>query len=161
VFERIGCEPEPRSRCIARDAGENFVMAEDEILISSLDFQRLLDLVEHESHRFDPSFVDWLDQKLASARVINSREVPSDVVTMNSRVRYAHTNGANEKVVSLVYPAQASPADGLVSVLSPLGISLLGRKQGETSDVGPRPSSVRVRIAEITYQPEAAGHWYL
>ena len=138
-------------------------MANDSTLISSADFERLLDVLEHEQEgaRFGSSFVELLDQKLAQARVVDPREVPSNVVTMNSRVRYERVDGSGSKEVSIVYPSEASPTVGRISVLSPIGVSLLGCREGDEPELGVRSSAARVRIAATTYQPEASGHWHL
>jgi regulator of nucleoside diphosphate kinase len=136
-------------------------MVNDSTLISSADFDRLLEVLDQEGARFDTSSVELLDQKLAHARVVEPRDMPASVVTMNSRVRYERPDGSGSKEVSIVYPSEASPAAGRISVLSPIGVSLLGGREGDERDLGARSSAARVRITQITYQPEASGHWHL
>ena len=62
---------------------------------------------------------------------------------------------------SLVYPDQAAPAAGKVSVLSPMGMALFGARVGDqvcwVSAAGPEVGRVR----QIFYQPEAAGRRHL
>jgi regulator of nucleoside diphosphate kinase len=63
----------------------------------------------------------------------------------------------------LVYPEEADAAVGRISVLSPLGWSQLGLRAGEEAqfetpgDGGPR----RIRVLQVSFQPEAAGQWML
>jgi len=103
------------------------------------------------------SHLDRLQGLLEAANTVSSRDVPGDVVTMNSMVRLKDDSG-HEMTVSLVFPADA-PRDAdfeksKVSVLSPIGLSVLGRRVGDTVEG-------RVRVSEVLYQPEAAGRFDL
>ncbi len=135
-------------------------MNDDNVLISRLDFDRLLEVLEH-AEKLDAVTVERLDEKLARARVVEPGEVPSDLVTMNSRVRYERQNDGSVKEVSIVYPADAQPTVGRISVLSPIGVSLLGRRKGEIPNWARGSALEHVRISDVTYQPEASGHWDL
>ena len=46
-------------------------------------------------------------------------------------------------------------------MLSVLGTELLGARIGARFALGSGPSSRRVELAALTYQPEAAGDWHL
>lgn len=102
--------------------------------------------------------VEGLRCLLETADTVPAEEVPRDVVTMNSRVRLKNRRGRDEMRVSLVFPTDASgngdcePAR--VSVLTPTGLALLGRRVGDSVEG-------RVRIHELLYQPEAAGDFDL
>jgi regulator of nucleoside diphosphate kinase len=64
--------------------------------------------------------------------------------------------------VSLVYPMDSDPEQGRISVLSPVGSALLGLSVGQTIDWPlPRGRLKRIRVVEVVYQPEAAGHLHL
>ncbi|MNU03599.1 Regulator of nucleoside diphosphate kinase [compost metagenome] len=61
-------------------------------------------------------------------------------------------------VVTLCYPADANLAQGQVSVMSPLGLSLIGSRTGQlVTWTAPNQTEHSARIEEILYQPEAAG----
>jgi regulator of nucleoside diphosphate kinase len=93
-----------------------------------------------------------LERKLARASVLPADRVPADVVTMNSRVRY-FDDGA-ERHAKLVYPPEAD-GRGRVSVLSPLGATLLGLAAGaEVQARFPGSARRRIRVAEVVSQPE-------
>jgi regulator of nucleoside diphosphate kinase len=78
---------------------------------------------------------------------------PPDVVTMNTQVVLIDDTTGERRTVRVVFPGQDDPAAGLISVLEPLGVRLLGASPGviecELSD-GAR----RLRIERIVYQPE-------
>jgi regulator of nucleoside diphosphate kinase len=103
-----------------------------------------------------------LDRELARADVVPSTSIAPDVVTMNSRVRFADEDRGAPQEVTLVYPEDASPNTACVSVLSPVGSALLGLKVGQAIEW---PFSdghrARYRVLAVGYQPEAAGHFHL
>jgi regulator of nucleoside diphosphate kinase len=99
-----------------------------------------------------------LESELVQAKVVAPEEIPADVVTMNSKVRFVDEGSADERVVTLVYPRDSDPAEGKISVLAPVGAALLGLSVGQRIE-WPVPGGrvKRLRIAEVLYQPEAAG----
>ena len=132
------------------------------IHITHRDAGRLARIVEDLLRR-DSAIEDGaesLHETLDGARLVASAEIGADVVTMNSEATIEDPSGGRQ-VVKLVYPADANPAAGKVSVLSPLGNALLGSRAGWsvsfTTPVGERS----VRIAEIRFQPEAAAQYDL
>lgn len=98
-----------------------------------------------------------LRRLLEVADVVPTKSIPADVVTMNSQVRLWNQNNEREFILSLVYPQDAGGGDfGKIrlSVLTRTGLSMLGRKVGDTIDGD-------LRIRELLYQPEAAGDFDL
>jgi len=90
------------------------------------------------------------------ARVVDPLTMTADVVTMRSRVRLRDAGGT-ERVVTLVYPSEADAAVGLVSVLTPLGLALLGARLGQWLAWREGAQLRSASVAELLYQPEAAG----
>jgi len=99
-----------------------------------------------------------LASELDIAEVVDSREVPPDVVTMNSRVIFDDVTTGKTAEVTLVFPYDADVQSGKVSVLAPVGTALLGLAEGD-SIVWPFPdgSSHCLRVVAVTFQPEAEG----
>jgi regulator of nucleoside diphosphate kinase len=94
-----------------------------------------------------------LRKKLAAATVVPALKVPADVVTMNSKVTYRDDTGA-AKSVKLVYPTQADGV-GCVSVLSPLGSTLLGAAIGQELEAEiPGAGRRGLRVHDVISQPE-------
>jgi regulator of nucleoside diphosphate kinase len=99
-----------------------------------------------------------LEEQLEHAVVVPPREIPNEVATMNSRVRFRDEDTGEEDAATIVYPSDAEPSLGRVSVLAPVGSALLGLTVGDLVDWPvPRGRSRRLRIISIDYQPEAAG----
>ncbi len=103
-----------------------------------------------------------LETELDRAKIISDDEVPPDLVTMNSKVRFLNLHDDKEMVVTIVYPADANFAEGKVSVLASLGSALIGLRVGqEINWQFPDGKTKTLRILEVLYQPEANGHWHL
>lgn len=91
---------------------------------------------------------------LESAEVVGSDAMPPDVVTMNSQVVLQDEAGGTRRVVRIVFPQDANPAAGLVSVLDPLGLQLLGASPRHVVQCDSVDGARRLRVERVIYQPE-------
>lgn len=71
-----------------------------------------------------------LAEELDRAIVMPVDRMPANVVTMNSRCIYVDESTGARREVELVYPEEADPAQGKISVLAPVGSALLGMAVG-------------------------------
>jgi regulator of nucleoside diphosphate kinase len=124
------------------------------IYLTQADMERLLELVDaYPGHRFEK-----LEEELVRAQVVPREQIPADVVTMHSRVVFEDEGTGERREITLVYPGSADIAAGKVSVLTPVGTALLGLRVGQSMDLElPSGGKRRYRVAEVPYQPEAAG----
>jgi regulator of nucleoside diphosphate kinase len=99
--------------------------------------------------------------KLGRATIVDSREAPSNVVTMNSQVRLRDLDTNGETVFALAFPGDADIGAGRLSVFSPIGTAILGCSAGETIETRVPAGRRRGKIEEMLYQPEAAGDYHL
>ncbi|HXV10806.1 MAG TPA: GreA/GreB family elongation factor [Burkholderiales bacterium] len=95
-----------------------------------------------------------LRRLLQDAKVVASDAMPPDVVTMNTQVVLHHETSGERRVARVVFPGDAEPARGLLSVLDPMGMQLLGASPGHAIE-GASPDGVRrLRVEQVVYQPE-------
>jgi regulator of nucleoside diphosphate kinase len=135
------------------------VSEEPAITISSRDFKRLDQLLDSLPPNSHPE-ADLLRAELERAEVLNPERMPSDVVTMNSRVRFRVEPSEKEYQLTLVYPKDLDGGSGQISILAPVGSALLGLRIGQQIEwpaLNGKP--VRVRIVDILYQPEREGDY--
>lgn len=125
------------------------------IIVSSLDYERLSALLAGEAGHSETGRA--LEAELDRADIVEPEQMPANVVTMNSRVRFRLDNG-EEKELTLVYPHDADDTPRHISVLAPIGSALLGMSVGQSMD-WPLPGGGHtvLTIDAVTYQPEAAG----
>jgi transcription elongation factor GreA len=84
-----------------------------------------------ERQGFIENRVSELDFKLGNADVIDPSEVPKDRVVFASQVILENVESGEEVEYKLVGPDESDISAGLISVTSPLGRAMLGKKPGD------------------------------
>ncbi len=134
------------------------------INITTQDHQRLSRLVV-DLGRFAPAAIsgaEMLAELLDAGRIVPPQDVPCDVVTMNSQVLYQNLETGELHEVRVVYPEDADPAAGRISVLSPVGAALLGLTAGDETVLPlPHGRNACIHICKVVWQPEANGEYAL
>lgn len=129
-----------------------------QIYLTDQDFQRLQILVSEAVG----AVAETLDEELARANVVAQKDIPHDVVTMNSKIEYVDLKTGDKNIISLVYPQDANFEEGKISVLAPIGAALLGLRAGESIDWKlPSGQIKKVKVEQILFQPEAEGQFNL
>jgi regulator of nucleoside diphosphate kinase len=134
-----------------------------DIVLTQFDHRRLKGMVNLFRTRssVDPCSLDALELELERAQTVPPHAVPSDVVTMNSKVILCDLATGARGRVTLVFPDARAPHGQRVPVLSPLGLALLGCRVGHVLEFfslgGPR----KLCIEAVEYQPEAAGNFLM
>jgi len=131
---------------------KEYPMQQPHLVISSLDLDRIEQLLgNHPQHLA-------LQEELDRAEIRDPADMPPDVVTMNSTVRFKMQNSGNDFCLTLVYPKDVQGDESKISVLAPVGSALLGLKVGDSiAWPGPAGRTIQVEILEVVYQPERAG----
>lgn len=134
--------------------------ADPERTLTELDHARLNGLLARlAADGLPPGLEDIAQELLDGAITVPAQEIDADVVTMRSRVRLVTADGQDMAVV-LSYPSESNAAAGQISVMSPLGLSLLGQRTGQSLHwQGPDRIRHEAILAGIDYQPEAAGDY--
>lgn len=137
----------------------NTIMNPRLIYITEADMRRLKPLIE--SMKTSRDDLRGLQAELLQARVVAPKDVPPDVITMNSKARLRDLEDGEEVTYTLVFPDQANIEQGRISVVAPVGTAMLGHRVGDEFEWEVPAGSVRLRVEEVLYQPEAAGHYHL
>ena len=90
-----------------------------------------------------------LEERLASARVIEKRDISKDVVSVGSTVRLRDVDARQTVEYRIVGSAEANPAELKLSNESPVGKAIMGHKKGETVEVTTPRGSLKYKILEI------------
>lgn len=121
--------------------------------LTELDFSRL-------SKLFDGAPPPALADLLATTEVVPSREVPPKVVTMYSQVEVVDLQTRQPQKFTICFPRDAEPAEGFISVVSPVGLALLGLKEGAIARwTTPNGAPCEAELVSILFQPEASGDY--
>ena len=100
-----------------------------------------------------------LELVTSEADIVPRDGIAADVVTVNSTVSFRERQGGMTHRVTVVYPQDVSLQERRISLLSPVGRALLGRRVGDFATIDmPDGTSREIRVVEMHYQPEASGH---
>jgi len=134
-----------------------------QVFVTSFDASRLQELITVArafGSEDGAAHLDELEAELKASRVVESAAVPRDVVTMSSRLRLRLGPDGGDWCCTLAFPADAQAGDESVSVLTPLGTALLGRRVGDVVEADFDGRRIHCEVAELLYQPEAAGDFH-
>jgi regulator of nucleoside diphosphate kinase len=134
------------------------------ICVTKTDLERLgnlIELVRSEGDKDSRAYVERLSDELEFAETVAPENVPSDVVTMRSKVKLKDLDTREESVYSIVFPTEANLDEGKISILAPIATALLGYKRGDTVEFSAPARVRRLKIEKILYQPESAGDYDL
>ena len=91
-----------------------------------------------------------LEGRLASVSMFNLSSVPTDLIGYGSRVEVEDLDSGDSLTFELVFPEEAEPGAGRISLTSPTGQALLRKTQGDEVQVQ-TPSGLRqFEILEFT-----------
>ena len=74
-----------------------------------------------------------LAAEIASARIVNEQELPSDVVSLNTVVHVQELRSKQSFIFQIVHPSAADVKKNKVSIFAPIAIALLGYSKGSTT----------------------------
>lgn len=105
-----------------------------------------------EKSKRDQEHLKELSSELERALVLESGQVPADVITMRTRVRVLDLTSGERREFVLVFPMDADLAANRISVLAPLGTALLGYREGDEVE-WVMPGGLRRLLVERVFQP--------
>ena len=136
-------------------------MRDREIVITESDLKRLTEVfqITPSLRGRNRQHYENLQEELDRARIVDPKDVPEDVVTMNSLVRLKDLDTSEEKTYWLVFPEKSNISQQAISVLAPIGTALLGCREGDTIEWEAPRGTKRFMIIEVAYQPERLGNY--
>ncbi|MGF1503673.1 MAG: transcription elongation factor GreA [Anaerolineae bacterium] len=89
--------------------------------------------------------IEQIEQRLSRAEIIDEDSPKSDVVALNSVVP-VQEEGYDPETYQLVGSVEANPSAGMISVESPLGRALMGKKIGDRVEIEAPDGSFEMQI---------------
>lgn len=131
-------------------------LRQDDVLVWARDAEGLAAMLgaHRRENPFEADASDQLADLLMDARFVASG-APADRVSMGSTVSYVEEPSGARRTLTLVYPDEADAGGGRISVLSPVGLALIGRPRGAVvAPTLPNGRQLRIRIVDTTRELE-------
>ena len=96
------------------------------------------------------SRIRFLQKILEHSRVIDTGFLPKDRVSLLSRVEFTNLSTQARMTFEIVSPHEMDLEAGKISLKSPIGAALMGKKVGETTQAQVPSGILHLRIEKIT-----------
>lgn len=96
------------------------------------------------------SRIRFLQKILEHSRVIDPEALPKDRVCLLSHVEFTNLTTNTRMKFEIVSPHEMNLEAGKISLKSPIGAALMGKKVGEIAEAQVPSGSLRLRIESIT-----------
>ena len=100
--------------------------------------------------------IRFLQKVLEHSRVIDPNALPKDRVCLLSTVEFTNLSTNIRMKFEIVSPHEMNLEAGKISLKSPIGAALMGKKVGETAEAQTPSGTLRLRIESITLSPTTA-----
>ena len=97
------------------------------------------------------SRIRFLQKILEHSRVIDPDALPKDRVCLLSRVEFTNLTTNTRMKFEIVSPHEMNLDAGKISLKSPIGAALMGKKVGETVEARVPSGTLRMRIESISF----------
>lgn len=124
----------------------NIILCREDHLV----LKRLVDSLARTGRLGQPHFGRLADE-VSHATIVDRDDLPSMIVTIGSRVSYTCVDTATTSQVTLVFPADATEAESHVSILAPLGLALIGEREGAEIDYEAPGGTFRIRLNSVEH----------
>ena len=98
------------------------------------------------------SRIRFLQRILEHARVIDPEALPKDRVCLLSKVEFTNIATDTRMRFEIVSPHEMNLEAGKISLKSPIGAALMGKKVGEIAEAQTPSGTLRLRIESITFE---------
>ena len=94
--------------------------------------------------------ISKLEETLSNARIIDESKLDSSKILIHSKVKIKNLTNSATMEYKLVAQSEANLAQGTISVDSPIGKGLLGKKNGDIAEIAIPNGNVKFEILEIS-----------
>jgi transcription elongation factor GreA len=111
-----------------------------------------VDNAEYDEAKNEQAFIEGriltLDNLINNAVIISEKAGPEGVVHIGSVVTVVNPDGKKGRY-TIIGSAEADPAHGKISNVSPIGKALLGKRVGDVAEVNAPAGKLKLEVVEI------------
>ncbi|RKS55172.1 transcription elongation factor GreA [Gillisia mitskevichiae] len=93
--------------------------------------------------------ISKMEEVVSNARVIDESQLDTSKALVHSLVKIKNTTNGSEMTYKLVAQSEADIKTGKISVESPIGKGLLGKKVGDTTEISVPNGTMKFEVLEI------------
>jgi len=105
-----------------------------------------------EKQSFIAGRMNELQTKIATSQVIDPSTISQDKIAFGATVKLLDVDTEEEKEYQLVGPDESDIKNNKVSITSPIGKSLIGKKEGDEVKVKAPARTIEYEILEIRFE---------
>ena len=94
--------------------------------------------------------ISKLEESISNARIIDESDINTDKVSILSKVKIENLNLKKEFQYTIVSEEESNLQEGKISIKSPIGMGLLGKKKGEIVSVNVPSGKIQFKIIDIS-----------
>ena len=135
--------------------GEVYPKIKDDLAEASAQGDRSDNAGYREARRMQAktiSRIRFLQNILEHSRVIDPDALPKDRVSLLSCVEFTNLSTNTQMKIKIVSPHEMDLEAGRISLKSPIGAALMGRRVGEIAEAQVPSGTLRLRIDSITFE---------
>ena len=135
--------------------GEVYPKVKDDLAEASAQGDRSDNAGYREARRMQAktiSRIRFLQNILEHSRVIDPDALPKDRVSLLSCVEFTNLSTNTQMKFKIVSPHEMDLDAGRISLKSPIGAALMGRRVGEIAEAQVPSGTLRLRIDSITFE---------
>ena len=125
-----------------------------EKLKAAREFGDLSENSEYDAARDEQRALEYeiqlLEETLRIAKIVDARKINTDVIGVGTKVKLYDEEFDEEIEYSIVGSLESNPSKGLISNVSPLGKSLMGKKVGEVVEAETPGGTIKMKVLSIS-----------
>lgn len=101
-------------------------------ILTTSDYKTIHTLIQNLPTHLKGKEVSQLQQEIKSAQIVSDDSITEDIIQLNSKFEVVELSSGKRMNFQLVLPHQADLKQNKISILSPLGVALIGFRKGMT-----------------------------
>lgn len=102
------------------------------IVVTERDYALIFKFINYNPRNLSSYSYLRLLEELKEANIVAGDEIPQGVIGLNSEVTLYENTLGKKVCVTLVMPSKVDPQNKKISIFSPLGVVLIGYREGDT-----------------------------
>ncbi|MEK6481753.1 GreA/GreB family elongation factor [Catalinimonas sp. 4WD22] len=119
------------------------------IIVTERDYALISKFINYNPKNLSYYAYSRLVDELKEASIVAGDKTPQGVIGLNSEVMLYENTLGKEIKVTLVLPSKVNPKNNMVSIFSPLGVALIGYREGDSVEWEVQGSVRKYKILQV------------